>query len=200
MRDEFPHGEFVLMLKELIHQGQRVSMYHIEVPTVSGGTEVKEYVSHPGAVVILPMLDDGSVCLIKNWRYSAGKVLWELPAGTLEPGEPPEPAARRELQEETGYMAHECRLLHEFWASPGVYGEKMWLYLAQGLTQGPQQLDPTEQIEPVVLPWAEAVQMALQGTIQDAKTLIGILLWDRVRHEASTGSSDDRGLAGVHAV
>lgn len=188
------------MEKSLIHAGTRISLYHVEVPTSQGGSETKEFVSHPGAVVILPVLDDGSVCLIKNWRYSAGKVLWELPAGTLEPGEPTLPAALRELKEETGYTASHCRLLSEFWVSPGVYGEKMWLYLAQGLQAGSQHLDATEQIEPVVVPWAEAMQLALQGTIQDAKTLVGLLLWDRLRHEATAGHAVLGGVERVHAV
>lgn len=171
--------------KRLVHQGQRISLYHVEVPGRDGSSVTKELVEHPGAVVILPLLDDGRVCLIRNWRYSAGTALWELPAGTLEPGEPTLPAAQRELEEETGYRAKSWKLVHEFWASPGVYGEKMWLYAAQGLEPGSQQLDDTEQIEPMLIPWQEAVQMALQGTIQDAKTLLGILMWDRLRNEAT---------------
>ncbi len=170
--------------RQLIHQGRRIDLYHVQVPRHDGGVESKEFVDHPGAVVILPILADGSVCFIHNWRYSAGKTLWELPAGTLERGEQTLPAAQRELQEETGYTAQSWRLLTEFWVSPGVYGEKMWLYLAQNLTPGQQRLDATEQIQTEVVPWDKAVQMALHGIIQDAKTLCGILLWDRLRHEA----------------
>lgn len=169
--------------KQLIHQGTRVSLYHVKVPKHGGGQETKEYVAHPGSVVILPVFEDGRVCLIKNWRYSAGTMLWELPAGTLEVDEPTLPAARRELQEETGYQAGRWRLLSEFWVSPGVYGEKMWLYLAGELTAGPQRLDETEQIEVAPVEWETAIQMALQGTIQDAKTILGLLLWDRLRHD-----------------
>ena len=170
-------------VKELLHRGERINLYQIEVPGRNGSLVKKDLVEHPGAVVILPLQEDGQVCLIRNWRYSAGEALWELPAGTLEFGEPTLPAAQRELQEETGYQAERWRLLTEFWVSPGVYGEKMWLYVAQGLTAGTQHLDDTEQIEPVLLPWQEAMQMVLQGTIQDAKTLVGLLLWDRLRHE-----------------
>lgn len=170
--------------RQLIHHGQRIDLYHVQVPSRKGGTENKEFVDHPGAVVILPILADGSVCLIRNWRYSADTTLWELPAGTLERGEQTLPAAQRELQEETGYTAQSWRLLTEFWVSPGVYGEKMWLYLAQVLSPGEQHLDATEQIQPEIVKWDKAVQMALHGTIQDAKTLCGILLWDRWRHEA----------------
>jgi ADP-ribose pyrophosphatase len=171
--------------RQLIHQGQRINLYHVQVPRHDGRQETKEYVAHPGSVVILPVQSDGRVCLIRNYRYSAGTTLWELPAGTLEGNEVTLPAARRELQEETGYQAGKWRLLSEFWVSPGVFGEKMWLYLAQDLVAGPQRLDATEQIEPVLLNWDEAMQMALQGTIQDAKTLVGLLLWDRLRHDGS---------------
>ncbi len=169
--------------RKLIHHGSRIDLYQVPVTSSLGKTEFKEYVDHPGAVVILPVLKDGSVCLIRNWRYSAQSELWELPAGTLERGEPTLEAARRELQEETGYQAEQWRLLSEFWVSPGVYGEKMWLYLAQELTPGMQQLDDTEQIVPVIVPWEDAVEMALRGAIQDAKTMCGLLLWDRLRHE-----------------
>lgn len=179
------NSESISLGKQLIHQGRRVALYHVEVPACDGQPQLKEFVAHPGAVVILPILDQDRVCLIRNWRYSAGTALWELPAGTLEPGEQTLPAAQRELQEETGYQADHWRLLSEFWVSPGVYGEKMWLYLASGLHHGQQQLDATEKIEPVVFSWQEAIQMALQGSIQDAKTLIGLLLWDRLRHETT---------------
>lgn len=170
--------------RELIYHGQRIDLYHVAVSSRKGGTENKEFIDHPGAVVILPVLADGSVCLIKNWRYSADTILWELPAGTLERGEQTLFAAQRELQEETGFTAQSWQLLAQFWVSPGVYGEKMWLYLARDLTSGKQTLDATEQIEPEIVKWDKAIQMALQGIIQDAKTLCGILLWDRMRHEA----------------
>ena len=90
---------------ELIYGGERIQLYRVAVPTQTGGTAYKEFVAHPGAAVILPLLDDGSVCLIKNWRYSAQVKLLELPAGTLTKDEDPLPAAQRELAEETGYTA-----------------------------------------------------------------------------------------------
>lgn len=169
--------------QRLLYAGQRVSVYGLDVPTRAGGVVRRELVTHPGSVVILPALGDGRLCLIKNWRYSANEALLELPAGTLEPDEPTLPAAQRELAEETGYTARDWTLLTEFWVSPGVYGEKMWLYLARGLTPGPTHLDDTEDIETVLLPGDEAVRLALRGSVRDAKTLIGLLLWDHLRHE-----------------
>jgi ADP-ribose pyrophosphatase len=169
--------------RQLVYDGKRVKVYQCQVARRSGGSSLQELVDHPGSVVILPLVADEQVCLIRNWRYSAQASLWELPAGTLEPGEPTLQAAQRELAEETGFSASSWRLLSEFWVSPGVFAEKMWIYLARGLQSGPQKLDETEEIETAILPWDEAVRMALQGAIVDAKTLVGILLWEKLRHD-----------------
>lgn len=155
--------------REILYDGERIQLFHIHIRGRAGEVVKKEFVAHPGAVVILPVLTDDRICLIKNYRYSAQRELLELPAGTLEPGEDRLSAAQRELAEETGYTAKTWKLLTEFWVSPGVYGEKMWLYLARDLTPGKQKLDETEQIEVVPTPWPEALRVALQGQIQDAK-------------------------------
>jgi ADP-ribose pyrophosphatase len=168
--------------RELLYKGERVQLFHIHIRGRNGEIVKKEFVAHPGAVVILPLLGEDKVCLIKNYRYSAQRELLELPAGTLEPGEERLLAAQRELAEETGYSAKTWKFLTEFWVSPGVYGEKMWLYLARDLISGRQQLDETEQIETFPVSWAEAQRLALQGQIQDAKTLIGLFLWERLRN------------------
>jgi ADP-ribose pyrophosphatase len=168
---------------ELLYPGHRISVYGVDVPTRTGGTTRRELILHPGSVVILPILNDGHVCLIKNWRYAAGETLLELPAGTLERDEAILPAAQRELKEETGYAATDWRFLATFWVSPGVLTEKMSLFLAQDLTPGDVALDETEQIENVLLPFEAAVRLALRGSIRDAKTILGLLLWDRLRHE-----------------
>ena len=110
-----------------------------------------------------------------------GETLLEVPAGTLEPNEPPEAAAARELAEETGYRAGRWRKLAEFVPSPGVLSERTHLFLAQDLTSGRLQLEKDESLEPQLMTWQEAVARALDGTIRDAKTLIAILLWDRLR-------------------
>jgi ADP-ribose pyrophosphatase len=146
-----------------------------------GKLHVRETVQHPGAVTILPLLDDGRVCLIRNYRIAVEKTLVELPAGTLEPGEDPAVTARRELIEETGYRASSIEKLSEFYMSPGILNERMHLYLARGLQPGPAALEPGEQIETWVVPWAEAMRMACDGSIQDAKTLVGLLYFDRFR-------------------
>jgi ADP-ribose pyrophosphatase len=157
----------------------RVVLTRREGPGVA--VHEREVVRHPGAVVILPLLDDGRVCLIRNRRISVDQELIELPAGTLEPGEDPQLAAGRELHEETGYHAHSLSRLHAFYLSPGFLDEKIHLYVAQGLRAGDTRLEPGEEIENLLVPWSEALQMAIDGRIQDAKSLVGLLYYDRVR-------------------
>lgn len=131
---------------------------------------------HPGAAVILPLVDADHVCLIRNHRVAVGETLIELPAGTLEPGEPPAATASRELCEETGYTAGKIQLLTSYYPSPGVMDERMYLFLATDLTPGPANLEAGEEIENLVVPMAQARQMVGSGEIQDGKTLAG-LMW-----------------------
>ncbi len=119
--------------------------------------------------------------MLRNYRFVIGETLWEVPAGTLEPGEPIEHAAARELIEETGYVANRWRSLGYFYASPGVLDEKLHLFIAEDLTAGPAQPEADEQLEPKIVTWSDALKMALDGTIKDAKTVTAILLWDRLR-------------------
>ena len=150
-------------------------------PGRDGRMHVRETVQHPGAVTILPLLADDRVCLIRNRRVAVGKTLVELPAGTLEPGEDPGVTAGRELIEETGYRAARIEKLCEFFMSPGILNERMHLFLARDLEPGESHLEPGEDIEPLLVPWADAVQMAMDGRIEDAKTLVGLLFYDRIR-------------------
>ena len=144
------------------------------------GPRPREIIRHPGAVVVLPLLDDGRVCLIRNFRISVNQTLIELPAGTLEPGEEPIHNAERELMEETGYRAAKLQQLHAFFLSPGILDERMYLFLATGLTAGETAREAGEEIDNLVVPWEEAVQMAVDGRIQDAKSIVGLLLVDRM--------------------
>ena len=136
---------------------------------------------HPGAVAILPLVDAERICLVRNRRPIVNETLLEIPAGTLEPEEAPEAAAVRELAEETGYRAERWRKLTEFIPSPGVLSERTHLFVAHELTPGPQRLEKDEDLQPEIFTWKEALAWALDGTIHDAKTLIAILLWDRLR-------------------
>jgi ADP-ribose pyrophosphatase len=142
------------------------------------------FVRHPGSVAILPLLDDGRVCLIRSRRLTVNQTLIELPAGTCEPDESPLETARRELIEETGYRAAQFEELATYYPSPGVIDEQMWLYVARGLTAGEHAREPNEEIENLVVTWKEALSMIDRGEIRDGKTLGAILLWER-RHPFS---------------
>lgn len=147
--------------------------------TPDGHRHEREVVQHPGAVAVVPIFDDGRICLIENVRVAVGQTLLEIPTGTREAGEEPLATARRELREETGYEAREFRPLLEFWMSPGILNERMHVYLARGLQAGERELDEGEQITNRVVTWDEAVELLRSGQIQDAKTLAGLLYYDR---------------------
>jgi ADP-ribose pyrophosphatase len=143
-----------------------------------GRGHARQVIRHPGAAVVLPVLDDGRVVLIRNYRIAVEETLVELPAGTLDPGEEPVETARRELAEETGYHARRMELLAAFYSSPGILDERMHLFLATGLSPGAPDLQGGEQIELLVVPWREAMEMVRSGAIRDAKTLGGLLYYD----------------------
>ncbi|QGJ70061.1 ADP-ribose pyrophosphatase [Planctomycetales bacterium 10988] len=146
------------------------------------GREVqRELLEHPGAVVLLPELEDGRICLIRNHRVAVGKTLIELPAGTRDPEEDPETTAFRELQEETGYQAKKLELLHVFYTAPGIMNEKMYFFHATGLTLGERQLDAGEEIETLLLDWEGIQELFNQRQIEDAKTLVALLWYERLR-------------------
>jgi ADP-ribose pyrophosphatase len=137
---------------------------------------VREVVHHRGSAVIIPVFEDGSVAFVRQYRHPAVKYLLEAPAGTLDDGETPEEGAARELEEELGYVAGNLEKLSEFFVSPGFLEEKMWVYLATDLTETKQQLDEDEIVEVVRMPFAQALSMITTGEIEDAKTIIGLML------------------------
>ena len=137
---------------------------------------VREVVHHPGSAVILPAFDDGTIALVRQYRHPAVKYLLELPAGTLNDNERPEEGAARELEEELGLVAGKFEKLSEFFVSPGFCEEKMWLYLATDLTETAQRLEDDELIEVVRLSIDRALQMITDGEIEDAKTIIVLML------------------------
>jgi ADP-ribose pyrophosphatase len=153
-------------------------IFDVTVDTVREGdkTYVREVVHHPGSVVILPAFNDGTIALVRQYRHPAVRYLLELPAGTLNQKERPEEGAARELEEELGLVAGRMEKLSEFFVSPGFCEEKMWLYLAADLTATAQRLDDDETIEVVRLPIERALQMITDGEIEDAKTIIGLML------------------------
>ena len=153
-------------------------VFEVTVDTVREGdkTYVREVVHHRGSAVILPAFDDGTIALVRQYRHPTVKYLLELPAGGLEDRERPEEAAARELEEELGLVAGKLEKLCEFFVSPGFCAEKMWLYLATDLTETARRPEDDEVIEVVRLPIKRALQMITDGEIEDAKTIIGLML------------------------
>jgi ADP-ribose pyrophosphatase len=162
-------------MSELLLQARRFQVVRETHRTPDGREHVRDIVRHPGAVVILPLVDDEHVCLIRNFRIAVNQTLIELPAGTLEPNEPTVVTAERELIEETGYRCERLEFLHAFYLSPGILDERMHLYRATGLTQGAAQREAGEEIENLVVSLTEAIAMIYRGEIQDAKTIVGLL-------------------------
>jgi len=167
------------MPREIVHVGRRIKVGIDTLVTPDGQSIRRDIVIHPGAVVILPIIDREHVCLLRNHRWVVNETLWEIPAGTLESGEELEPAARRELLEETGYTAKRWTYRGFLFASPGVIDEKLHLFIAEDMTPGPNHPEADEQLEPVTVRLDEAVRMCLDGRIKDAKTMAALLLWER---------------------
>ena len=169
----------------MIYNGKKIDLALQEVRLADGSYQDREVVVHRGAVTLLPMVDADHVCLIKNFRYSVDETLLELPAGTIDPGETADSTAPRELTEETGYNAGKITKITEWWVSPGVFTEKMTLYLCEELTAGQADHQPDEHMENCVVAWDEAVAMVMDGRIHDAKTMLAILYFDRLRSHAT---------------
>ena len=164
------------MSKELIFEGRKIKLFLVEERLPNGRSAKREVVEHPGAVVVLPVFDDGRVLLEDHYRFAVGGNLIEAVAGTLEPGEDPGECAKRELLEETGYTASEWVHLGSFYSSPGVMTELMHAFLAQKLTRGERRLEDDEILEPLEVPLEEALNWARTGKIRDAKTISTLFL------------------------
>ena len=155
----------------------------LDVDTVrfpDGSTGQLELIRHPGAAAIVPCASDPpgadpTILLIRQYRYATGGELWEIPAGTLDPGEDPEVCARRELLEETGVTAARLQRLTSIWTTPGFTNEVIHLYLATGLTMGEPSRERDEFIEVVPQPLSRVLALIRDGEIRDAKTVVAIL-------------------------
>jgi nudix-type nucleoside diphosphatase (YffH/AdpP family) len=169
---------------EVLLDTKRFRVVRVAEQCTDGSRRHREVVRHPGSVVIVPLVSPDEVCLVEVVRVAVGRTLLELPAGTLDRVESLEEAARRELAEETGYRAGRITSAGSMWMSPGILRERMHLYVAEDLVAGPQALEPGEQIRTRVVPWNEALAMCLDGRIDDAKSIAGLLLTDARRRQA----------------
>ncbi|HSB70000.1 MAG TPA: NUDIX hydrolase [Candidatus Methylomirabilis sp.] len=157
-----------------IYKGRVVDL-NVETVTLPNGATVElEIIHHPGAVAIVPMTPTGSVLLIRQYRHAAGGYIYEIPAGKLDPGEAPQACAARELEEEIGRRASSITHLLSFFTTPGFTDEVIHLFLATGLAPGTQRLDQDEVLEIAEMPLAEAMDLIQDGTIRDAKTIVGL--------------------------
>ncbi len=166
--------------KQVLFTGKKVrlELHHLRSQE-DGKRYTREICVHPGAVVILPIADDDTVLMIRNYRYTVGEYLLELPAGTLEPGEDPINCAGRELLEETGYLAGKLTHLASFYASPGILTEKMHTYVATRLKHQTNDLDEGEEIELIPMKFDACIDAIRTGEIIDSKTIATLLMYER---------------------
>lgn len=169
---------------ELIYGGRRLRLHRDEVEFPSGKRTFREVVVHPGAAAVVPVTKGGEVFLVKQFRYAVGSELYEIPAGTIEREESPEQCAVRELREEAGLIARHIEKLGQFYTSPGVMNEVMYLYRATNLIV--TEKEPEEGMTVVRMRLGEAVDKIKKGEIQDAKTICGIfwVIWGVPHKEA----------------
>ena len=165
---------------EQIYKGSLLDVRRDEVTLPNGKTSSREYIKHPGAACIIPVLPDGKIALIKQYRYPVQSEMIELPAGKLDPGEEPEDCARRELEEEIGYSAGKLTFVCNIHPAIGFASEIMWIYLAEDLVKTTENTDHDEFLEIMPTSLAEAVKMVWDGKITDVKTIIGLLWAERL--------------------
>ena len=159
-----------------LYQGRVFTLHKENVTLGNGNTTELDVIHHPGAAAMVPLTADDQVILLRQYRHAIQRDIWEIPAGTLEPGEDHESCARREVEEETGYRAAKLLRLGQIIPVPGYSNETISLYLCTGLTQTEQNLDRDEQITVQSVPLNTALAMISSGEIQDAKTIAGLFM------------------------
>ena len=178
------HFEKTLSSQRLF-EGRVINLRRDEAELENGARAFREVVEHPGGVAVLAITGQDEVLFVRQFRYPMGRVLLELPAGKLEKGEDPALCGMRELEEETGFAADELKPLGQFYPTPGYTNEVLYIFLAQTLTPGRQKLDADEFLSVIAIPFEKALQMCLQGEIEDAKTLIALLKYAELRRRES---------------
>ena len=172
---EHENPETAVVSHQEVYRGKIVALHVDTIRKPSGGTSIREVVLHPGGVAAVPVLADGRILLIRQFRYPIGKFILEIPAGKLDSGQPPLETIARELEEETGYSAgdltHECT----FYTSPGISNESIHLFIARELIHSAQRLEEGEHITVEAYSLDECLQKIESGEICDGKTILGIL-------------------------
>jgi ADP-ribose pyrophosphatase len=179
-----------IQASETLIVASRFTVERVDYRLGDGRLASKEVVRHPGAVVILPILPDGRLCLIKNYRVAVDQEMIELPAGTLEPNESPETTARRELIEETGYRCGKLQALCRLFMSPGILNEQMHAFLATDLSEGLPDRECGEEIDNLLVEPEEALELVKNQVITDSKTVSVLLYYFRFACEANRVSAN----------
>ena len=161
---------------DLIYTGKTIQLRVDTVEVPNRGYQKREIIEHKGAVAILAITKENKVVLVKQFRKAIEQEIYELPAGKIEIGETPLDCAYRELKEETGYSANSMKLIHKYYATPGFSNQLVFIYLAQNLTLGENNLDEYEDLEVYELDRETAYSMLMNNEICDSKTVIGLLL------------------------
>ncbi len=160
--EEIYGGKIIGVVRDTVREGDK--------------TYTREVVRHPGGAGVVPYFDDGTIALVSQYRHPTARYVLEIPAGKLDPGELPEQTAARELEEELGVVAGRMEQLSEFYSTPGFCAEKLWVFLATDLSETARSHEEDEIIEIVRLPFTRALEMIASREIEDAKTIIGLLL------------------------
>ncbi len=168
-----------MISSDTLFKGRVFTLKRDRVAEPSGIVTTREIIVHPGSVVVLPLLADGRIVLIRQYRHAAGQYLWELVAGHKEPNESVATGVHRELMEETGYTAKRIRKMLEVYPSPGLLGERMDIFLAEGLTKGKARPEDDEKITQKAITLKEAERWIKSGKIRDSKSVNGILYYAR---------------------
>lgn len=170
-------GKAKILASEMIYQGPVFGLRRDEVIEPTGLRARREVITHPGSVVVLPVLDDGRIVMIRQYRHATRQYLWELVAGRKEPEETPKQGAARELLEETGYRAKRFKVFLDVFPTPGFLEERMYVVLAEGLMAGEAQPEEDEKIEVRAYKVKELSEMMKNGRLKDAKSIAGILYY-----------------------
>lgn len=176
MTDADASSPDTLVASDTVHHGRLLTVRVDTVRLASGRETAREVVVHPGAIALVPLLPDGRVVLVRQWRHAVARMLLEVPAGTREPGEPPEKTAARELTEETGYTAERIIPLGPFFTAPGFCTEEIHCFLALGLRAGDAAPEEDEGITLDYLPLADAPAAVARGDLHDAKSIAALAM------------------------
>jgi ADP-ribose pyrophosphatase len=176
-----------VLTSELLFKGRVMEIMRDQIIEPGGIRAKREWVKHPGSVVVLPVFPDGRILLISQYRYAAQQQMWELVAGHKEPNEDFKTGALRELEEEAGYTAKKLKKLLEFYPSPGFLSERMVVYMAEGLTKVKARPEADEKIESKIIKLSQAEDWIRKGKILDAKTISGILFYSKFARPKKRG-------------